>query len=749
MRVLVLMRGAMGCGKSTFIKEHGWEPYTLCADNIRMLAQSPVLDVDGNPTISQQNDKVTWRILFELLENRMKRGDFTVIDATNTKTVEMNRYKKLADKYRYRIYCIDMTDVPIEVAKERNRQRDPLKFVPEAAIDRAYARFANQKIPSGITVLKPNETDKILYQPIDLSSYDKVHVIGDIHGCYTALKQFMDSQNIDGNEYFIFLGDYLDRGIELGKTLNYLMDISEKYRNVTFLEGNHEGVLRHWASDESVNTKEFRQNTAPALEGFSVGKKRARIFCRKLAQCMFFKYDDSIILVTHGGISTIPKNNLVYVATEQMIKGVGNYESADYVDSVFMNTTPYNYVQVHGHRNENNTPIRVNEATFNLNGNVERGGYLRAVTFTHGGVTETHEIKNDIYYIPEDVTQTDEQIINKDIADIVAYMRASKNIEEKSFGDISSFNFTRSAFRKREWNGMTTKARGLYIDTKNNEIVARGYEKFFNYKEREETMPEVLATKLKFPVSVYVKENGYLGILSTDHNGELIFATKSSLTGDHAKWFKENMFNIYGADTVEKLRRFAFDNNVSFVFEVIDIVNDPHVIEYKQNDCILLDIIFNDIKFHKMPYIDVCDVANKCGVSHKILDTIIEDYEGLISFINKATKPNFIMATDRIDDQCIEGFVFEDENGFMFKLKTHYYNHWKMLRGVASQTFKNGFCNFTGGLQSVESNYFYGWCKDKFNTLGRDKSKEYLTKDIITLRDEFFADNPLDIDVTM
>ena len=177
MRVLVLMRGAMGCGKSTFIKERGWEPYTLCADNIRMLAQSPVLDVDGNPTISQQNDKVTWRILFELLENRMKRGDFTVIDATNTKTVEMNRYKKLADKYRYRIYCIDMTDVPIEVAKERNRQRDPLKFVPEAAIDRAYARFANQKIPSGITVLKPNETDKILYQPIDLSSYDKVHVV--------------------------------------------------------------------------------------------------------------------------------------------------------------------------------------------------------------------------------------------------------------------------------------------------------------------------------------------------------------------------------------------------------------------------------------------------------------------------------------------------------------------------------------------------------------------------------------------
>ena len=28
-----------------------------------------------------------------MLEDRMKRGEFTIIDATNSKTVEMNRYK--------------------------------------------------------------------------------------------------------------------------------------------------------------------------------------------------------------------------------------------------------------------------------------------------------------------------------------------------------------------------------------------------------------------------------------------------------------------------------------------------------------------------------------------------------------------------------------------------------------------------------------------------------------------------------
>lgn len=35
MRTLLLMRGAMGSGKSSFIKENGLEPYTLEGDKFR------------------------------------------------------------------------------------------------------------------------------------------------------------------------------------------------------------------------------------------------------------------------------------------------------------------------------------------------------------------------------------------------------------------------------------------------------------------------------------------------------------------------------------------------------------------------------------------------------------------------------------------------------------------------------------------------------------------------------------------
>ena len=138
MRVLLLLRGSAGCGKSTWIEKNALKPYTLSADDIRMMCSSPVLSASGVPYINPSNDSVVWGILFKILETRMQNGEFTVIDATNSKTSEMNRYKELCDQYKYRIYCVDFTGIPIDVVKERNRGREPLKQVPDEAIEKMY-----------------------------------------------------------------------------------------------------------------------------------------------------------------------------------------------------------------------------------------------------------------------------------------------------------------------------------------------------------------------------------------------------------------------------------------------------------------------------------------------------------------------------------------------------------------------------------------------------------------------------------
>ena len=93
----------------------------------------------------------------------------------------------------------------------------------------------------------------------------------------------------------------------------------------------------------------------------------------------------------------------------------------------------------------------------------------------------------------------------------------------------------------------------------------------------------------------------------------------------------------------------------------------------------------------------------------------------------------------RYNGDYIEGFVFEDAEGFIVKAKTGFYNLWKKLRGVSDQTLRNGYIVKTGMLTSSFENYFYGFCKTLYIQDRDVESKEYPYKtDIISIRDKFY-----------
>ena len=71
MRILLLLRGAPGCGKTTWVEENGLKNYTLSSDDIRIMYQSPVMGIDGQMKISQDNDDAVWKTLFRILRSRM------------------------------------------------------------------------------------------------------------------------------------------------------------------------------------------------------------------------------------------------------------------------------------------------------------------------------------------------------------------------------------------------------------------------------------------------------------------------------------------------------------------------------------------------------------------------------------------------------------------------------------------------------------------------------------------------------
>lgn len=754
MRVLLLMRGSAGCGKSTYIEQNGLKPYTLCADDIRLLCQSPMLQVDGTEAISQNNESIVWKTLFRILETRMQRGEFTVIDATNSKTSEMNRYKELAKNYRYRIYCVDMTDIPIEEVKRRNANREELKRVPEEAIDKMYSRFKTQQIPSGIKVIKPDELDTIWYKPMNLSDYKKIHVIGDIHGCYSVLKEYMDSNGgFKDDECYVFLGDYIDRGIENVEVMKYLCELS-KCKNTIFLEGNHERWLWLWANDIASPSKEFELRTRPQLDKSGISKKDIREFYRKLGQCAYFTYKEKMFLVTHGGVSSIPfrvdtKNkdmtfeyNLLSIATEQMIKGVGKYEDADAVDESFATQVGTNHVdiyQIHGHRNITNSPIQTTNKTFNLEGQVEFGGNLRVVQITKDKITSI-EIKNNVF---KDINDEEEKIelenVDMSVYNLVDSMRKNKFINEKSFGKISSFNFTKQAFMKNIWDKITNKARGLFIDTEEYKIVARSYDKFFNINQRPEVELSNLRYKLKFPVTAYVKVNGFLGIVGwNSETDDLLIASKSTIMGNFAEYFKTLLYSIYGEDTMNKIKEYIKENNVSFVFECCDMKNDPHIIEYPESKVVLLDVIKNEIEFDKLPYNKLVELSKDIGLVVKEKAFEIDSWEDFYDWYTDVTAEGY-----KYNGEYIEGFVIEDSDKYMTKIKVHYYNMWKHLRSVAHSVFKSGNYKYTGSLLTPLENEFFGWCKSKYKEMfetDREKLREQCYTDICTLRNMFYAD---------
>ena len=689
------------------------------------------MTVSGQEAINQNNDNLVWETLFKILELRMRNGEFTVIDATNSKTSEINRYKDLCSEYKYRMYCVDFTDVPIEVAKERNRNREEMKRVPDEVIDKVYSRFETQKIPSGVTVIKPNELDKIWIKMLDMSEFKKVHVIGDIHGCNTALHEYLDSVGgIKDDELYIFCGDYVDRGIENAGVVQTLLSIYER-KNVWLLEGNHEQWLWAWANDRIAKSKEFELVTKTELDNAGIDKKAMRQLYRRLGQCAYFKYHGNVYMVTHAGLSNVPEN-LTTLATIQMIKGVGNYNDYIEVSESFVRNTPSNYYQIYGHRNTKRLPTKINERCFNLEGNIERGEQLRCVQLTPDGAQNVVEITNTVFRKYDDTISNVERATAQTVGDKIIEMRRNKYIREKHFGNISSFNFTKDAFYDKVWDGITTKARGLYINIPKAEVVARAYDKFFNVNERPETKLEALADKLAFPVTAYVKENGFLGIVSyNDEDDSLFVTTKSDPEGEFADWFRSILNEKVEEATRNKIKEFAKVNNVSLVFECVDMKHDPHVIEYPDDTLYLLDIVYNDLNFRKYDFADLCRVADTFGLRHKEKAFVIDDWQTFYDWYRNVLDSDYLYNGRRI-----EGFVVEDYNGYMVKLKLAYYNLWKFLRSIAREAIKKGYIDSprTSKLVTPLENQFYGWAR----TLHDREDVDELPKDICSLRKMFF-----------
>jgi serine/threonine protein phosphatase 1 len=88
-----------------------------------------------------------------------------------------------------------------------------------------------------------NTTNSVRTTFLDAFSYNRIWVIPDIHACYKSIKSLVG--RIDpkkGKDLLIFLGDYINKGPEPEKTLDFLKGIQESL-STFFLLGNHDQML--------------------------------------------------------------------------------------------------------------------------------------------------------------------------------------------------------------------------------------------------------------------------------------------------------------------------------------------------------------------------------------------------------------------------------------------------------------------------------------------------------------------------
>lgn len=107
---LIILCGASGSGKSSWVRDNKLELLALSADDIRkMLGLTSYVEKHHKivPIIKDHDDSITWKLFNKMLDYRMQQGVTTIIDNTNVTQMALDQLHKAADKYSYRVYIVD------------------------------------------------------------------------------------------------------------------------------------------------------------------------------------------------------------------------------------------------------------------------------------------------------------------------------------------------------------------------------------------------------------------------------------------------------------------------------------------------------------------------------------------------------------------------------------------------------------------------------------------------------------------
>lgn len=219
--------------------------------------------------------------------------------------------------------------------------------------------------------------------------------------------------------------------------------------------------------------------------------------------------------------------------------------------------------------------------------------------------------------------------------------------------DVRIFNYTNACQYSKAWDKVTIQCRGLIMNVKTGEILARPFPKFFNYQEHIAQGKRVPREK---PVVTH-KMDGSLGILYK-LNGKDYIATRGSFTSEQAVWATE-----WIREKNKEMGTMLFYEGVTHLFEIIYPQNRI-VVQYDFSGLVHLAAIETSTG----KQLDYDDERNQLGI-RRVSRSYIEDPKMLLE----------------LDLSIGEGFVlFFPKRGLRLKVKfPEYVRLHRLVTGVS------------------------------------------------------------------
>lgn len=696
MRKLYLMVGAPGVGKSRWIRENELQNYVLSPDDIRDIMGTPKYKL--NPTdnkiqasIDHSREGHVWKLYNQLLEERMQRGETIVADSTHLYKGAFSQYNKLRQKYHYEVYIVDMmADIyehlgakkTAELIIKQDSLRDGYHKVGAPVVYKymhRYEKFREGANLQWITYIKPINPEYRNVVPVfpamdmsnfnpanypvsfkesieptltNMNNFDTIKIIGDIHGDYTNLKEVFEDHH-KGTAY-IFVGDYLDRGYENAKVLKFLNDL--KGNNIFFLRGNHE---LHWQQllYQGALRGTFGHTTIKELSkelGYQESLAMLKNLEGQLQDYLYFTFNGEEYLISHVGIEPLAygmfETRVGLMNESEFIMGLGElYNDNPYdtdVDARINNEEQPHFYQFHGHRNEFGSSVG------DWSNNLTQEGEFRYAVLS----LDNDEISLYTHHLLTVDGPEAESLKDK--------LEHNVHIDNKPLEDgIVANNFSKEAFYHGNWDKMTTKARGLF--TRDNEVVGRGFTKFFNEDEK----PTDSLDTLHYPVIGYRKYNGFLGLVFWDKETNKMKVYTKGGTGRYANLARKVLKNSNNWTKLTKYFKYAWAKDTTVLFEIVAPDKDPHIVQYDLNKAYPIAVIINDIEEH---YSEVGEAFWK-----------IKEHNGLFLAENQKDLIQAIKY-DQFKNPTQEGIVLRGANK-QLKIKSPFYYTAKELRRLMNK----------------------------------------------------------------